>query len=74
VTEQERTNGLLAGISERLIKALPPAMVVLVLLNIGTLGMVAYIFQHNSDARNALLTKIVENCLLRSPKEGDASR
>ena len=74
MTEQERTNGLLAGISDKLIRALPPAMVFLVLLNIGFMGMATYVFSHNSDARNTLLTKIVENCLLRSPKEGDASR
>ena len=66
-----RHTGLVASVSDKLIKALPPAMVVLVLLNIGTLGMVAYIFQHNSETRNALLTKIVDNCLLRQPKQGD---
>jgi hypothetical protein len=72
VTEQERTNGLLAGISERLIRVLPPAFIVLVLLNIGTLGMVVYIFQHYSETRNAMLTKIVDGCLLRQPKVGDS--
>jgi hypothetical protein len=60
--------GLLAGVSEKLIRALPPAMVVLVLLNICFIGAVGYVFQHNSETRNALLTKIVESCLLQKDK------
>jgi hypothetical protein len=55
--------GLLAGVSERLIRALPPAFLVLTILNIAFIGMAAYVFGHNADQRNALLTKIVESCL-----------
>jgi Mn2+/Fe2+ NRAMP family transporter len=56
-------HGLLANVSEKLIRALPPAMVLLVLLNVVFLGTTMYLVQHNSDYRNQLLTKIVEGCL-----------
>ena len=57
--------GLLASVSDKLVKALPPAMVVLILLNIAFLGSTMWIVQHNADQRNVLLTKIVEGCLTR---------
>ena len=57
-------HGLLAGVSEKLIRVLPPAMVVLVLLNIAFLGTTMWLVQHNADVRNVLLTKIVDKCLL----------
>jgi hypothetical protein len=65
VTEQERTNGLLAGISERLIRVLPPAFLVLLILNAGFMGMLWWVFDHNIEARTELLNRIVEKCLLR---------
>lgn len=57
-------HGLLAGVSEKLIRVLPPAMVVLILLNVAFLGTTMWLVQHNADQRNALLTKIVDKCLL----------
>ena len=56
-------HGLLAGVSEKLIRALPPAFLLLVLLNIAFLGSTMWVVQHNADQRNAMLTKIVEGCL-----------
>jgi hypothetical protein len=56
--------GLLASVSEKLIRALPPAFLLLVLLNIGFLASTMWVVTHNADNRNALLTKIVEKCLL----------
>ena len=57
-------HGLLAGVSEKLIRALPPAMVALILLNIAFLGTTMWLVQHNADSRNMLLTKIIDKCLL----------
>ena len=54
----------LSVLGERLIAALPPAMVVLVLLNIATLGVVAWSFNHNTEVRNAMLTRILDACLV----------
>lgn len=56
-------NGLLAGISDKLIRALPPAMTLLILMNICFLGVTAYIFSHNTDVRNQMLTRIIDTCL-----------
>ena len=56
-------HGLLANVSDKLIRALPPAFLLLVLLNIAFLGTTMWVVQHNADQRNAMLTKIVEGCL-----------
>lgn len=58
-------NGLIAKVSGQLIGALPPAFLVLVLLNILTLGIVLYVVQHNTTARNELMQRIIEACLRR---------
>lgn len=63
MTEQERTNGLLAGISDKLIRALPPAMLLLVVFNVMTLGAMLYVVQHNMTARNEMIQRIVASCL-----------
>jgi len=64
-TQPSTATGILSGISEKLIRALPPAFLLLVILNIVFLGVVGWVFSHNSEQRNALLTKIVESCLLK---------
>ena len=61
--------GLLAGVSDKLIKALPPAFLLLVLLNIVFLGVASWVFQHNTAVRNAMLTKIIDTCLLQHDKQ-----
>lgn len=57
-------SGVLVAISERLIRVLPPAFLLLIILNCLFLGVIAWVFDHNAETRNALLTKIVERCLL----------
>jgi hypothetical protein len=44
---------------------LPPAFLLLVVLNCLFLGVIAWVFDHNAETRNALLTKIVERCLVQ---------
>jgi hypothetical protein len=56
--------GLLASVSEKLIRALPPAFLLLVLLNIVFLGVASWVFQHNTAIRNEMLTRIIDKCLL----------
>jgi len=53
----------LTQLSERLIAVLPPAFIILVLLNIAFLGMTMWTVQHNAEARNVMLTKILDTCL-----------
>jgi hypothetical protein len=56
--------GLLASVSDKLIRALPPAFLLLVLLNIVFLGVASWVFQHNTAVRNEMLTRIIDKCLL----------
>lgn len=63
-TPSATTTGALVHLSEKLVRALPPAFLLLVILNVVFLGVVGWVFQHGSEQRNVLLTKIVENCLL----------
>jgi hypothetical protein len=55
--------GLVDRLSDRLVKALPPAFLLLVLMNIIFLGVASYVFQHNTEVRNTMITKIIEGCL-----------
>jgi hypothetical protein len=65
MTEGDRAAGLLAGVSDRLIRALPPAFLLLVLLNVMFLGVASWVFQHNTAVRNEMIQRIVEGCLKR---------
>jgi hypothetical protein len=59
----ESTQQLLAGIPDKLIRALPPAFLLLALLNILFMGALTYAVSHNTQARNDLLKTIIERCL-----------
>ena len=59
-----RNGGVVVTISEKLIRVLPPAFIALLVLNCIFIGVIAWVFDHNAETRNALLTKIVERCLL----------
>jgi hypothetical protein len=62
------TDGFADRLSDRLVKALPPAFLLLVLMNIIFLGVATYVFQHNTEVRNAMITRIVESCLTQRDK------
>lgn len=67
---QSHGNGrhsLLAGVSDKLIRALPPAFLLLVILNVCFLGAVGYIVQHNMTARNDMIQRIIASCLEKRP-------
>ena len=65
------TNGerALVGLSDRLIRVLPPAMLVLVIFNVLFLALLAYLVQHNADARNEMLARIIDQCLRVAPTQ-----
>jgi hypothetical protein len=65
VAEEPHVNGVLASLPDKLMRVLPPAMVMLCLINIAFLGTTMWLVQHNADYRNQLLTRIVESCLTR---------
>lgn len=53
----------LTGIGHRLIAILPPAFLLLVMLNIVFIGFLIWFLDHNATQRNELLTRIVAGCL-----------
>ena len=57
------TTQLLAQIPDKLIRALPPAFVLLIIMNVVFLGVATYVFGHNTTVRNEMLTKILDRCL-----------
>ncbi len=61
----ETPQAIIAQIPDKLIRALPPAFVLLIVLNILFMGALTYAVQHNSSARNELLNKIIDTCLKR---------
>jgi TRAP-type mannitol/chloroaromatic compound transport system permease large subunit len=63
MSEPTTTHGLIASVSEKLIRVLPPAFLLLCLLNVIFLGVASYVFGHNTEARNAMLTRILDSCL-----------
>lgn len=58
--------GMMMTVSENLIRVLPPAFLLLVIINAMFLAVMMWVFGHNMDTRNALLTKIVEECLTQT--------
>jgi hypothetical protein len=59
--------GAIAAVSEKLIRALPPAFLLLVILNVVFLGVAAWTFQHNTEVRNQMIQRIIEGCLTNRP-------
>jgi hypothetical protein len=71
-SEPPRKNGVtatLAALGNQLVAVLPPAFVLLIILNVIFLGVVTYVFDRHAVARNELLTKIVERCLLTQQRQ-----
>jgi hypothetical protein len=64
--DSQTTSGMLVSVSEKLIRVLPPAFLLLIIMNMLFLGLLAWLFNHNIEARTELLTKIVEECLLKT--------
>ena len=61
--DQAGARTILSKLPEKLVAALPPAMTLLVVLNVIFLGVSTYIFSHNTDRRAEMLDKIIDRCL-----------
>ena len=57
--------GAVSSLMEKLVIALPPAFMMVVMLNIFSLAMIGWVFVHNTDARTDMLSKIIDSCLLQ---------
>lgn len=66
--EENRTTGSVTAealkLGDRIVAALPPAFLLLVLMNVGFLGMVLYFLNNQMEQRMALATKILDACLV----------
>ena len=60
--------GLVRSVSDKLLTTLPPAFLMLVIINIIALAGIFWIVHQNAEARNALLTEIVKDCLIDRSK------
>jgi len=58
------SSSMVVTVSEKLLRVLPPAFIALLLVNVMFIGVIAWIFDHAAENRNALLTKIIEGCLV----------
>ena len=66
MTEAERKQfGVLASLGDKLIGVLPPAFLLLLILNLLFMGAVIYVVQHNAESRNVMLAKIIDKCLVK---------
>ena len=61
------SGGVLVSISERLIRVLPPAFLLLIVMNCLFLFVITWVYDHNAENRNQMLTRIIEKCLLAAP-------
>ena len=72
------TNGekqaMLVTLSERVIRALPPAFLMLALINLAFLAAMVWFLNHNVSSRNEMLSKIIDRCLLRIDSEQSPSK
>jgi hypothetical protein len=55
--------GAASRISQSLITTLPPAFLLLVLLNIGFLSLVMWFLNNQIAARTALVEKVIDRCM-----------
>jgi hypothetical protein len=62
--------GLIGWFGQRLINALPPGFLLLIIFNCLFLGAMVWVFDHNAQTRNALLNKIIEHCLVDGKSTG----
>jgi uncharacterized membrane-anchored protein YitT (DUF2179 family) len=51
------------GFARTILAGLPPAFVMLCLINVLFLGLALRFIEHQVDVRTALVGKIIENCL-----------
>jgi hypothetical protein len=60
---QEGAIGALSDLGKKLISTLPPAFVMLVLINAAFLGSVLWFLSHEIDRRTTLVANFVDRCM-----------
>jgi len=59
----------LTTLGEKIVAVLPPAFLLLLVLNAGFLYAILVLVQNNADQRNVMLTRIIESCLVDKPSK-----
>lgn len=59
----EGSVGAITDLGNKLISALPPAFVMLLVMNVCFLGMVLWFLNHQSDQRNATVNLLLDRCM-----------
>jgi hypothetical protein len=60
--EPRTITGLAASVGNNLITALPPAFLIMCVLNLAFLGLVLWFIEHQLDQRMAMANKILDHC------------
>ena len=55
--------GLVSRVGDDLIRALPPAFLLLVVLNIVFLALVMWFINSQQEARNSLINTVIDRCM-----------
>jgi len=66
VTSEEQQHGIVgqvARLSDKLVSTLPPAFLLLVLLNLMFLALVMWFLNSQANQRTAMVEKLVDNCM-----------
>jgi hypothetical protein len=71
--DQSNVPGAVSKISQSLISALPPAFLLLVLINAGFLGMVMWFLNNQMEQRTVLVQKLIDRCMDIAVDAGKAS-
>lgn len=68
MTEQEH-HGVVAGISNKLINALPSSLLLILLLNVAFIGSLFYLLTAQNTSREKALLLLLESCSRTIPLE-----
>lgn len=60
--EPRGLTGLAASIGNGLISALPPAFLMLCVINLAFLGIILWFIEHQLDQRTLMVNKILDHC------------
>ena len=59
----EGTIGAVTDLGHTLITALPPAFIMLMIMNLCFLGLVLWFLNHQADQRTAMVDKLLDRCM-----------
>ena len=55
--------GAAVRVSDKIIQTMPPAFLLLILINVAFLGMVMWFINHQADQREAMVSSLLDRCM-----------